>query len=125
MSNLSLTEKIPDYFADVEFERCTPACKKVQMSSRLLYRLNSARHMAGVPFILNSAYRSVDWEHSKGRSGKGYHTKGRAVDIRCVDSDARWKIINAATACGLNGIGIAKTYIHLDDRDIPSIWLYE
>lgn len=120
-----MTEVVPDYFPDFEFEMCTPACRKSQMSERFLLRLNSARHMAGVPFLLNSAFREVDYEKAHGRSGKGFHTKGRAVDIRCLDSECRWRIINAATACGLNGIGIAKTFIHLDDRDVPKIWLYE
>lgn len=119
-----MREKIPDYFSEIEFNLCTPSCDKNAMSARFLARLNSARHMAGVPFILNSAYRSPEWDKSKGRSGKGYHTLGRAVDIRCSDSLVRADIIFSAMCCGLNGIGIAKDYIHLDDRDEPCIWLY-
>lgn len=117
-------KKIPDFFPDVEFNRCTPSCEKSSMKDSFLKKLNSCRYQAGVPFILNSAYRSEKWDKDHGRSGTGYHTKGRAVDIRCVDNQSRAKIITAAICCGLNGIGIAKTYIHLDDRPFPTIWVY-
>lgn len=120
-----MREKIPDYFAEVEFDLCTPKCKKSDMDDRFMTRLNSARELTGIPFILNSAYRSPEWDKKKGRSGTGFHTKGRAVDIRCHDPFARADIIYAAMCCGLNGIGIADSYIHLDDRDEPCIWLYE
>lgn len=115
-------KKIPDYFPSVEFERCTPKCFKCQMIDSFLIKLNSARHMAGVPFILNSAYRTSSWDKNHGRSGNGYHTKGRAVDVRCMDSETRAKIVTAAICCGLNGIGIYRTFIHLDDRSVPCIF---
>lgn len=117
--------KIPDYFKSIEFKMCTPACDKSDMNERFYNRLNSARHMAGVPFILNSAFRTSTWDREKGRSGTSYHCSGRAVDIRCNDSYSRAKIVTAAICCGLNGIGIADTFIHLDDRDVPCIWLYD
>jgi uncharacterized protein YcbK (DUF882 family) len=48
--------------------------------------LNSIRHYLGVPVIISqhSGYRSVEWEHSRGRSGYSQHTfEGRgAVDVR-------------------------------------------
>lgn len=117
-----LLKKIPDYFVPVEFERCSPPCDKVQMNESFLKKLNSARHMAGVPFILNSAYRTPSWDKSHGRTGTGYHTKGRAVDVRCMDGESRAKIVSAAISCGLNGIGVYRTFIHLDDRLIPCVF---
>lgn len=77
-----------------------------------------------MPFRLNSAYRSKAYELLHLRSGKSMHTKGRAVDIKCTDVISRYRIIAAASIVGLRGIGIAKTFIHLDDRDVPCTWLY-
>lgn len=83
-----------------------------------------ARDLAGIPFRINSAFRSVDHELSKKRSGKSMHCIGRAVDIKCVDSGSRYTIIRALIEAGFNGIGIGSTFIHADDRDIKLIWTY-
>lgn len=108
-------KRIPDYFLNVEFERCTPSCQKASMSESFLKKLNSARHIAGIPFILNSAYRTPQWDRSHGRSGEGYHTIGHAVDVRCMNGTDRYKIVDGAIRCGLS-CGIYRTFIHLDDR---------
>lgn len=114
-----------DYFAESEFGRCVPACSKSQMNVDFLKRLNKARRIAGIPFILNCAYRSIEWDKSKGRTGNSYHTKGRAVDIRCLDNNSRFVIVNALIDAGFHGIGISNSFIHVDDRQIKTIWLYE
>lgn len=114
-----------DYFSESEFERCVPSCKKSDMDSGFLKRLNKARRMAGLPFVLNSAYRSVDHEKSMNRTGNSYHTKGRAVDIRCLDGNSRAVIVKALLDAGFHGIGISNKFIHVDDRQIRTIWLYE
>lgn len=114
-----------DYFAESEFRRCIPSCDKSQMDSSFLTRLNKARRIAGLPFILNSAYRSPDYDMQKGRTGNSYHCKGRAVDIKCLDSSSRAVIVSALLSAGFRGIGIANTFIHVDDRQVKCMWLYE
>lgn len=113
-----------DYFAPAEFVKCTPSCLKSDMDPQFMKRLNRARRYAGVPFVLNSAYRNVEYEKNKGRTGNSMHTKGRAVDIRCVDSVSRHQIVQALLAVGFHGIGIGNTFIHVDDRENKLIWLY-
>lgn len=115
------------YFDESEFARCSPSCSSSDCCAESLERLDRARALAGVPFILNSAFRSRPHELSKGRSGNSAHTLGRAFDIRCTDNDSRWRIVNAAIQCGFTRIGIARTYIHIDDAiSLPThrIWLY-
>ena len=115
------------YFKDEEFRRCSPACSIEDMEEETLFVLDNVRHEAGIPLVLNSAYRSVVYEKAKGRSGNSAHTKGLAVDIRCTTSANRWKIVQAAIKCGVRRIGIGKTYIHLDtDTSLPQdvIWHY-
>ena len=114
-----------DYFAEEEFPGCKPSCLKKDMDSSFMRRLNRARRLAGVPFVLNSAYRSVEYELSKKRSGQSMHTLGRAVDIRCLDSKNRALIVAALIKVGFHGIGISNTFIHVDDRSTKLIWLYE
>lgn len=115
------------YFQDAEFARCTPPCSITQMDGDFLDLMDKVRYMAGIPLVVNSAYRSRSYELSKGRDGNSAHTRGKALDIRCNTSRNRWKIVNAAIRCGIRRIGIGKTYVHLDDdASLPQcvIWDY-
>ena len=115
------------YFQDAEFRRCVPSCSIDQMQPGFLELLDAVREAAGIPLVLNSAYRSVEWEKSKKRTGSSSHTKGLAVDIRCTANATRYKIITAALSCGIRRIGVAHTYIHLDADESKSqgiIWDY-
>lgn len=115
------------HFTEKEFNRCSPSCSLQDMHQFTMLLLDRARDKAGIPFVLNSAYRSPEYDKSKGRSGTGAHTKGYAVDIRCNDSQNRFKIINGLLAAGFKRIGIGKTYIHADnDPDLAQnvIWHY-
>lgn len=102
------------YFTEAEFRKCTPPCSLQDMSQTLMTRLDNARYQAGIPFVLNSCYRSVAYEKSKGRAGTSSHTKGLAVDIRCNSDANRYKIVTALLDNGFTRIGIGKTYIHAD-----------
>lgn len=115
------------YFSPSEFKKCTPSCDITQMDASFLSLLDDVREGAGIPLVLNCAYRSKAYEKSKGRSGNSAHTKGKAVDIRCNTSATRYKIVAAALGCGIRRIGIGKTFVHLDDDDtLPQgvIWDY-
>lgn len=111
-------------FSDREFCLCSPSCSLLDMDPSFMDRLQTARTIAGVPFKINSAFRSVEHELSKNRSGKSMHTLGRAVDIKCCDSGSRYKIVSALVAAGFHGIGIGSTFIHVDDRELSLIWTY-
>lgn len=115
------------YFKEAEFKRCSPSCSLQDMNQEFMNTLDNLREKAGIPIVLNSAYRSSAWDKSKGRSGKGAHTKGLAADIRCNSSATRWKIIAAAHSLGICRLGIGKTYIHVDiDKSLTQnvIWHY-
>lgn len=115
------------FFSDEEFEACSPSCSRSQINDASLARLDLCRSIAKTPFVLSSAYRSREYEISKGRSGNGAHTEGRAFDIRCVDASIRMRIVRAALEVGFQRIGIGKTFVHLDDSPNLKhevIWLY-
>lgn len=119
---------MPKYFTELEFKRCTPSCSMRDMEPEFLARLDEIRERAGIPLVLNSAYRSKAYEKSKGRTGTSAHCEGCAVDIRCNTGANRLKIVRAALATGIERIGIGKTYVHLDSSrtagHAPSIWHY-
>lgn len=115
------------HFKESEFRRCVPACSLQDMNQWTMDRLDAVRAMAGIPLVLNSAFRSKEWEKKQGRTGTSAHCEGRAVDIRCNTSRNRWLIVRAAIQAGFTRIGIGKTYIHLDDsltHEDCVIWHY-
>lgn len=95
------------------------------MDGTFLKDLDAARTLAGVPFKVNSAYRSIDYEFQHGRTGTSSHCKGLAVDIACNNSAQRLKMVKALLLCGFCRIGIYKNFIHVDkDPDkVACIWL--
>lgn len=119
--------KTSKYFSEAEFRKCTPPCSIEDMEQDSLDLMDKMREDAGIPFVVNSAYRSVAYEKSKGRAGTSAHTFGVAWDIRCNTDKNRWKIVNSAIRNGVKRIGIAKTYIHLDtslSHTQEVVWLY-
>lgn len=115
------------YFIEEEFKNCIPACSLQNMKQSTMSKLDTAREIAGIPFVLNCAFRSSIWDKTKGRSGTGAHTLGQAVDIRCNSDKNRFRIVDALIKAGFKRIGIAKTFIHADDSEKHSqevVWLY-
>lgn len=109
------------YFKDEEFKKATPSCSLDDMDESFMLKLDDARSLCSYPFVINSAYRTKDYERSKGRSGSSSHCKGLAVDISCLTSVARLKMILALLAVGFRRIGIYPTFLHVDmDIDKPS-----
>ena len=102
------------YFSESEFNNCTPSCSLQDMSQEFINLLDAVREKAGIPLVLNSAYRTVQHEKSRGRTGSSAHTMRVAVDIRCNSSADRYKIVTAAIALGFTRIGIYTSFIHLD-----------
>lgn len=96
------------------------------MNKDFLFVLDEAREFAGIPFVINSAYRSPDHPLSI-KNPSSSHIKGLAVDIKATDSVTRFKIVKALIEVGFTRIGIADTFIHVDldfDKTQNVIWTY-
>lgn len=96
------------------------------MDANFLHKLDKARSIANMPFIINSAYRSPEHPLSI-KNPSSSHIKGLAVDIKCTDSRTRFIIVDALIKVGFNRIGIADTFIHVDldlDKSNKVIWTY-
>lgn len=97
------------------------------MDPAFLDKLLLAQKIYGQKFKINSAFRSLAWEKEKGRNGRSSHCKGIAVDIGVANHQQRLYILVALLSVGFRRVGIAKTFIHVDDDDskVPSLWLYD
>jgi len=104
------------YFKEIEYK----------MDKDFLAKLDDAREFAGVPFFINSAYRSPEHPESI-KNPTSSHIKGLAVDIRVRDSKTRYIVLDALMHVGFNRIGIADTFIHVDDdrnKSCGVVWTY-
>lgn len=120
------------YFKLSEFDSPDAVGSGEAMDMEFLSRIDQARSIAQIPFKITSGFRTK--QYNEDLLARGYkasanssHLKGLAVDISCTDSSSRHKVITALMKAGLNRIGIADTFIHVDaDTDKPAnvIWTY-
>ena len=116
-----------EFFAEAEFQRCSPSCSLQDMTQEAMDIFDAVRRRAGIPLVINCAYRSPKWDRTMGRSGNSAHTRGLALDIRANASETRMRIVSAALEVGVSRIGIGKGFVHLDiDSSLPEgvMWHY-
>ena len=114
------------YFTIDEFDSPDLPGSGSQMNHTTLSMLDKARDIAGVPFTINSGFRTEQHNKKVGGSDTSSHLKGYAVDINCDTGPDRLKIVIGLLSAGFRRIGIAKGFIHVDnDPGKPdTIYLY-
>ena len=115
------------YFSNSDFQHCTPSCTIDDMDENLMILLDKMRKIINQPIIINSAYRSEEYERKKGRNGTSSHCKGNAVDIRCNSDSYKFLIVQTALSLGFGRIGIGANFVHLDldsDKTQKVMWTY-
>lgn len=121
--------QLTKHFSDDEFRCPSGEC---DMDVDFMKRLEMARKLAKIPFIITSGYRSVEYNQNLSAinpnvSQDSAHTKGLAADISVLSSQSRWIIVAALQAAGFRRIGIGDSHIHVDmDVTKPQdvLWLY-
>ena len=104
-------------------------CKETQendMDESFLHMLDELRERCGFPFVITSGFRSVKHSAEINKpNGGGTHTKGIAVDIAVSNGFERMNIVHEALKMGFGGIGVARTFVHIDMRaTTPVMWTY-
>jgi len=93
------------------------------MNLDFVRKIDIARDLAGVPFIISSAYRTEQYNLLIGGVLTSSHINGLAVDIYCVDASERFKILKALLTVGFNRIGIYPSHIHVDDDSSKMLYV--
>ena len=116
------------------FSRDELKCKftgECSMSSSFLTKLETLRTHYGKPIYISSAFRHENHpaeKAKKAKNKKGYHVLGRAVDIKCWNSDGAHLLQIAIQLNLFGGYGFqftgANRFLHLDDREELMIWSY-
>jgi uncharacterized protein YcbK (DUF882 family) len=90
--------------------------------------LDKARGIAGIPFVINSGYRTKEHNKKVGGVPNSAHLSGLAVDIRARTGAEAYAIIKSAMEVGIKRIGINRNsqFVHLDiDYSKPNPTIYE
>lgn len=115
------------YFDISEFDSPDEVGSGSRMQPSTLQLLDNAREIAGIPFKINSGFRTKSHNAYIGGAKLSSHLYGYAVDIHCTDSRRRAIILNALRKAGFTRFGVADTFIHTDndpDKDQNVLWLY-
>ncbi len=114
------------YFTDEEVSGLVP---------EFVAKLDMARKVAGVPFVITSGLRTPEKNQSViGAVPDSAHLKGLAVDLAVSDSRSLCKMIEGAFSAHIQRIGIyfsagdspSPMHLHLDDdpdKDTEVVWL--
>ena len=96
-----------------------------EMDLDFIMDLDELRESCGFPFIITSGYRSNSHSLEVKKEKPGMHAHGIAADIQVKNGSERMLIVWKAIEMGFNGIGVAKTCVHVDKRaSTPVMWTY-
>ena len=118
----------PKYFALSEFN-CQETDEN-EMQDEFLMKLDKLREACGFPFVVTSGFRSTNHSNERHKEKAGTHAQGIAADIRATTAAQKYEIVKQALALGFSGIGVASSFIHVDDRTAydssitPVMWTY-
>lgn len=117
------------FFTLDEFDSPDAPGSGKNMDTHFLELLDAIREEAGIPFHINSGYRTQEHNRSPQVNGgpNSAHLRGMAADIRATTGRQKALIVMAAARHGIKRMGIGRSFIHLDcDSTLPNptIWLY-
>ena len=97
-----------------------------EMKHEFIQKLDHLRQVCGFPFNITSGYRSPRHSIEKAKQLPGTHAQGIAADIYVNGGRQRMQVVKMACALGFTGIGVAKTFVHVDTRDDDKsvLWCY-
>lgn len=103
-----------------------PHCGAMQMDAKFISQLTTVQFGMQEDLIITSGYRCPTHNAAIGGAPDSRHILGLAVDIAMDNGPKRWLLIKLAMMNGMNGIGIGRTFVHLDGRPESqrTTWLY-
>lgn len=107
-------DKIEHFHPECDEMLACPCCGKCEFDESFVLRLDHARELSGVPFVVLSGCRCEKHNKAVGGAENSAHLRG-AVDIKYSNSEQCYKIFCALIEAGFERIGINNGSIHVDD----------
>lgn len=113
MNNLNITKN----FKLSEFQ-CRGGSQLVKIDSKLVNLLQILRDRLDTPLVVNSGYRTPEYNKKVNGINNSLHVQGKAADISKRNlSISDSSLVSICKEIGFNGIIIYDTFIHLDTGD--------
>lgn len=112
-------------FSREEME-CSCGCGRADMDAEFMTMLQHFRDSTGA-LKVTSGFRCPDHPAERRKEKPGSHSAGLAADVVPLETD-RYSAVMLAFRRRFKGIGIAKTFIHVDNghpnAHRPALWTY-
>ena len=99
---------------------CKDGTNDILIDGQLVRDLQKCRDKFGVT-IINSAYRTPEWNKKVGGATNSQHVKGKASDTVCKNVTPL-EVAMYAETIGMGGIGLYNDFTHIDTRDGKARW---
>ena len=114
--------KVSKDFKLYEFE-CHDGNHEVKIDPELVEKLQKLRDLVKKPIIINSGYRTPDYNKKIGGVPNSQHIQGKASDI-VIKGYTPEQVKVLAKKVGFRGLGLYDNFTHVDVRATPSEWDY-
>jgi uncharacterized protein YcbK (DUF882 family) len=96
-----------------------------KMDPAFVHKLDELRERCGFSFRITSGWRDLTNPVESKKEKGGTHTQGIACDIAVNNGVERMRIVKEALSMGFSGIGVARSFVHVDMRaTTPVMWTY-
>lgn len=120
---MPMRKKLTADFYEDEFY--SPDTRTARMETEFMYKLQKLRNVVGLPFQIDSGWRTAAYNAILQGASDSKHMEGIAADINHQnwDGSIKFQFISAASALGFS-IGIYEKHFHVDTRKGPKVlWI--
>lgn len=115
--NQANNDRLAQHFKAEEF-RCKDKTKEFLWAPELLGILETIRNHFDAPVIINSGYRTPNWNRKVNGSPNSYHCKGMAADIVVKGHSSQEVAKYADSIMDRGGVIKYTNFTHIDVREV-------
>ena len=101
-----------------------PCCGQCEMDPDFIEKLDKAREIADMPFIITSGFRCAGHNADVGGRENSRHLHGCAADIAIDNQIHRGRVLQALYLAGFTSAALAEGFTHVDDSENTWLGIY-